>query len=372
MFLINAKIINDDFQLVEADLKIEENRIADIGEKLSYQETDMVIDCKGYILAPGFVDIHIHGCAGADTCDGTREAIETMAEFLLSKGITSFCPTTMTLDKESVKKSVEAVRTCMENPCKGAAIVGINMEGPFIAEGRKGAHKAEYIIKPSLEWFEEIQKASGNAIKLVSVAPEQDEEGFIEKVKDSCVVSIAHTVTNFDGAKASFDRGVCHATHLFNAMPGLSHREPGVVGAILDDERVTGELICDGYHVHPAVLKMAFKVLGDRAIIISDSMRANGLEEGEISDLGGQVVTVSGGRATLEDGTLAGSVSNLHEEVKNLVSYGVPLTQAVKSASYLPAKRIGLEKEIGSIAVGKKADIVVLDEELNIAAVYHE
>lgn len=171
-------------------------------------------------------------------------------------------------------------------------------------------------------------------------------------------------------AKQSFDDGIRHATHLFNAMSGLTHRSPGVVGAVFEDVRVHAELICDGHHIHPAVLKTAFKVLGERAVVVSDSMRANGLPEGEPFDLGGQMVTVKGGLATLADGTIAGSVSNLHDEVKNLVSYGIPVETAVRAATYTPAKAIGMEREIGSIAVGKRADLVVLDENLNIAAVY--
>ena len=195
---------------------------------------------------------------------------------------------------------------------------------------------------------------------------------FVGQARELCTVSIAHTTAGYDQAKEAFDAGITHATHLFNAMSGLHHREPGVVGAVFDDERVNAELICDGHHLHPAVLRTAFRLLGDRAVVVSDSMRANGMAEGESFDLGGQMVTVRGGLATLEDGTIAGSVTNLHQEVKNLVSYGVPFEQAVKAATLTPAKAIGLEGEIGSIEPGKRADLVVLDKDLEIVAVYHE
>lgn len=373
MFLINANILNENFELVKSDLEITDGRIRNVGASLPYREEDMVVDCAGYTIVPGFVDIHVHGCAGFDCMDGTRQALEGIAQFLLTKGITSFCPTTMTMDKASILNAIRNAEDCRANPCEGASIVGVNMEGPFIAEKRKGAQRADCILEPDYAFLKEADEAGNGILKLVDIAPEQDcAGGFVKHACKLCTVSIAHTVTGYDGAKKSFDEGVRHATHLFNAMSGLSHREPGVVGAVFDDDRVTAELICDGHHIHPAVLRTAFRLLGDRAVVVSDSMRANGLPEGEPFDLGGQVVTVKDGLATLEDGTIAGSVTNLHQEIKNLVEFGVSLEQAVKSASLIPAKVIGMEHEIGSIAQGKRADLVVLDENLDIAAVYHE
>ena len=373
MFLVNAAYLDQDFRLVRGDLEIEGGRIRQVGEKLSWSQNDLVVDCQGYTIVPGFVDVHIHGCAGADTCDGKRESIDAMAEFLLTKGVTSFCPTTMTVDRAEIEAALLAAKACVDQPGPGARVVGVNMEGPFIAAARKGAQKEEAILPPDPELFRHFQELSGGIVRLVDIAPEQPGGlAFIREVKDLCAVSIAHTTANYDQAKESFDAGITHATHLFNAMSGLHHRDPGVVGAVFDDSRVYAELICDGFHIHPAVLRAAFQVLGDRALVISDSMRANGMPEGEPFDLGGQMVTVREGKATLADGTIAGSVSNLHQEVKNLVRFGIPLEQAVKASSLIPARSIGLEEEIGSIAPGKRADLVVLDENLDIVAVYHE
>ena len=374
MLLIHANYLDEDFRLVQGDIEIEDGKILRVGKDLPRKEEDLAVDCAGsYTVVPGFVDVHIHGCAGADTCDATREALEAMAAFLLAHGVTSFCPTTMTTSRETIQAALLAAKDMMDHPMEGGArVVGVNMEGPFIAKERKGAQKEEDILPPDFLLFQQFYEESGGIVRLVDVAPEQPGGlEFVEKASQLCTVSIAHTTADYDQAKAAFDKGVTHATHLFNAMSGLHHRKPGVVGAVFDDSRVRGELICDGFHIHPAVLRAAFRLLGDRALIVSDSMRANGMPEGEAFDLGGQMVTVHQGKALLPDGTIAGSVTNLHQEIKNLVSFGVPFEQAVKAATLLPARAIGLDGEIGSIAPGKRADLVVLDENLDIAAVYH-
>ena len=374
MLLIHANYLDEDFRLVQGDIEIEDGKILRVGKDLPRKEEDLAVDCAGsYTVVPGFVDVHIHGCAGADTCDATREALEAMAAFLLAHGVTSFCPTTMTTSRETIQAALLAAKDMMDHPMEGGArVVGVNMEGPFIAKERKGAQKEEDILPPDFPLFQRFYEESGGIVRLVDVAPEQPGGlDFVEKASQLCTVSIAHTTADYDQAKAAFDKGVTHATHLFNAMSGLHHPKPGVVGAVFDDSRVRGELICDGFHIHPAVLRAAFRLLGDRALIVSDSMRANGMPEGEAFDLGGQMVTVHQGKALLPDGTIAGSVTNLHQEIKNLVSFGVPFEQAVKAATLLPARAIGLDGEIGSIAPGKRADLVVLDENLDIAAVYH-
>ena len=374
MLLIHAKYLDEDFRLVQGDIEIEDGKILRVGKDMPRKEEDLAVDCAGsYTVVPGFVDVHIHGCAGADTCDATREALEAMAAFLLAHGVTSFCPTTMTTSRETIQAALLAAKDMMDHPMEGGArVVGVNMEGPFIAKERKGAQKEEDILPPDFPLFQRFYEESGGIVRLVDVAPEQPGGlDFVEKASQLCTVSIAHTTADYDQAKAAFDKGVTHATHLFNAMSGLHHRKPGVVGAVFDDSRVRGELICDGFHIHPAVLRAAFRLLGDRALIVSDSMRANGMPEGEAFDLGGQMVTVHQSKALLPDGTIAGSVTNLHQEIKNLVSFGVPFEQAVKAATLLPARAIGLDGEIGSIAPGKRADLVVLDENLDIAAVYH-
>ena len=374
MLLIHANYLDEDFRLVQGDIEIEGGKILRVGKDLPRKEEDLAVDCAGsYTVVPGFVDVHIHGCAGADTCDATREALEAMAAFLLAHGVTSFCPTTMTTSRETIQAALLAAKDMMDHPMEGGArVVGVNMEGPFIAKERKGAQKEEDILPPDFPLFQRFYEESGGIVRLVDVAPEQPGGlDFVEKASQLCTVSIAHTTADYDQAKAAFDKGVTHATHLFNAMSGLHHRKPGVVGAVFDDSRVRGELICDGFHIHPAVLRAAFRLLGDWALIVSDSMRANGMPEGEAFDLGGQMVTVHQGKALLPDGTIAGSVTNLHQEIKNLVSFGVPFEQAVKAATLVPARAIGLDGEIGSIAPGKRADLVVLDENLDIAAVYH-
>lgn len=372
MFIINTTYLDKGFNLVHGDIQIEKGRITACGPDLPREDGDTAVDAGGYTVVPGFVDVHIHGCAGVDTGDGTPEAIAAMCRFLLAHGVTSFCPTTATVSSETIKSALKAAREVHDHPVKdGAKVAGVNMEGPFFSKERKGAQNEEHLLAPDLPLFKEWYKLSGGLVKLIDLATEQPGgEEFVKGAKELCTVSIAHTTAAYEDAKAAFDWGVTHATHLFNAMNGLHHRKPGVVGAVLEDERVRAELICDGEHIHPAVLKIAFRLLGDRALIVSDSLRANGMPEGAEYEMGGQTVTISGGKCVLPDGTIAGSVTNLHQEVKNLVGWGVPFEQAVKAATLTPAMQIGMEKEIGSIEPGKAADLVILDKDLEIASVW--
>ena len=369
MILINANVVDEIFTLKKGDIEIQDGKITRFADKLSYKESDLVVDCEGYTIVPGFVDIHVHGGAGADTCDADAEGLRNMAKFLLTKGVTAFCPTTMTVSDEDIANTLAVVKECMQD--EGSNIVGVNMEGPFISAKRKGAQGDEFIQAPDFEVFKKFYDDCGGIIKLVDIAPECDEKGdFIEKAKELCAVSVAHTATDYDGAKAAFAKGASHATHMFNAMAGFTHREPGVVGAIFDTKHVNGELICDGIHIHPAVVRHVFEVMPERVCVVSDAMRLSGMGDGE-GMLGVNLVTVKDGRATLPDGTIAGSVTNLHDELKNLVAWGIPFGDAVRAMTLNPAKAIGMDKEIGSLAVGKRADLVVLDENLEIAAVYH-
>lgn len=368
MLLKNAEILNRDFQWEHSDLAVQDGRIAAIGTDLG--EAAETLDLSGRRIVPGFVDIHIHGCAGSDTCDATPDALAAMAGYLITKGVTSFCPTTMTISHDGILAALKNAQACMENPPAGAAIRGVNMEGPYIAESRKGAQKAEFVRRPDWREFMELNDACGGIVRLVALAPECDgAEEFIRHVKGICTISLAHTDADYETASRSFALGVSHATHLFNAMTGMNHRAPGAVGAVLSHPDVRAEIICDGFHIHPAVLKIAFQVLGDdRAVIISDSIRSAGLPDG-VSELGGQTVYVQDGQARLADGTIAGSTTNLLDEARNLISYGIPPERVFRSASLNPAKEIGCEKEIGSIEPGKSADLVVLTPDWDLELV---
>ncbi len=372
MIFINAQYLDDNFDLKVGDIEIDNGKIINIAPKIKYKQSDMVIDCDGFKLIPGFVDIHVHGCVGHDASDGDSDGVLQMANYLLQKGVTSFCPTTMSMGEEDIEKSLKAIKKAMFTAESGATIQGINLEGPFISKEKKGAQKEESIIPADIKLFEKFQEISGGNIKIVDIAPEiKGAKEFIKKAKESVVVSLAHSTADYDTAAKSFNSGITHATHLFNAMTGFHHRDPGAVGAIFDIDSVNAEIVCDGHHIHEAAVRTAFKLLKDRIVVVSDAMRLCGLEEGDIGDLGGQEVVVKDGKACLKDGTIAGSVTNLHEELLNLVKWGIPFGEAVKAMTLTPAKIIGKDFEIGSLTISKKADIVVLDENLNIVAVYH-
>ena len=364
----NAEVMNRNFDLEKADIEVDNGVITSVCQGLSAHGE--VYNLEGLTVIPGLVDIHIHGCAGYDACDATEEAISAMAAQLISEGVTSFCPATMTVSAEDIENALLNIKRCMENPPEGAKILGVNMEGPYISMNKKGGQKGDFVKNPDWNQFKKFYDLSGGIIKIVDIAPEcEGAEEFIENATKLCTVSIAHTDANYEQAKAAFGKGITHVTHLFNAMPGFNHREPGVVGAAFDDEHVRAELICDGFHIHPAALRVAFRILGEeRAIIVSDSMRAAGLSDGSYA-LGGQTVFVKNGQARLADGTIAGSTTNLLQEVRNLVGFGVPFRQAIKAATKNPAKAIGEDRRVGSIEAGKSADIVVLDKELNLKMV---
>lgn len=359
MILKNARIFDSDFQIVKSDLSIQGESIERVAPDLTGDDT---YDLTGCLIAPGFVDIHIHGCAGADTCDGTRDALERMAGHLARLGVTSFCPTTMTLPMDRLESILGTIRGFMQEQKEGAAVLGVNLEGPYISPAKRGAQKETFVRNPDWREFKRLYEACGGIVRLVDIAPErQGGMEFAEQVSKLCRVSLAHTEAGYDQAMESFRHGITHVTHLFNAMPGLHHREPGAVGAAFDDASVKAELICDGFHIHPAVLRAAFRALGEsRSIIVSDSMRAAGLPDG-VSELGGQTVYVKDGRARLENGTIAGATTNLYDEVKNLINFGIPLRQVIRSATINPAAAIGADDVVGSILPGKRADLIVFD-----------
>lgn len=367
MLLKNVCFYNEIFEKEVADILIENGKISAIGV-IDGDGRDM----GGMLALPGFVDIHIHGANGGDCSDASEESLEKISTYLAKCGVTSFCATTMTLGKETLCGIAKTISRYMGNEA-GAKIAGINLEGPFIALGKKGAQNGSFVRGGSVEEFNEINEAGQGSVKIITIAPEAfDSDAFISEVSQRCSVSIGHSAANANEAQRAFDMGASHATHLYNAMTPMNHRKAGIVGAALDNEKVFCELICDGGHICPAVLRNTFKILGEnRACVISDSMRAAGLGPGEY-ELGGQQVFVreNGKYAVLADGTIAASISNVFEEFKNLLSFGIDFKAALKSCTVNPARAIGMEEEIGSIATGKCADIVFVDENFEIKEVY--
>lgn len=365
MIIKNIQVFGEDNTFTPGKVAISNGKFVE-GDKCDEE----IVDGEGCFAIPGLVDVHFHGCVGDDFCDASQEAIERIAEYEASIGVTSICPATMTLAEEELRTIMQTAGAYKGH--KGAKFVGINMEGPFINAKKKGAQSADYIRKCDTELFRKLQEDSGGLIKLVDIAPE--EEGameFIEAVKEEVVVSIAHTEADYDIASTALEKGICHVTHLYNAMPPLSHRDPGVIGAARDDDGCRVELICDGVHIHPSVVRATFDMFGaNRIILVSDSMRATGLTDGKYT-LGGQDVFVKGPKATLKDGTIAGSATNLMDCIKMAVLHmGIPLEDAVMCATKNPAKQIGIYDQCGSITPGKAADLVLLDKDLNVKAVY--
>lgn len=360
MIIKNGKVFTEDGIFEEKDLCID-------GDKISSTGDGDVIDASGLYVIPGLTDIHFHGCMGYDFCDGTPEAIEKMAEYELANGVTTICPASMTFSEEQLT-DIFANAAAYKNE-KGATLVGINMEGPFISMEKKGAQNGEYIHKPDADMFERLQTAANGLIKLCDIAPEvEGAMDCIERISDKVTVSLAHTAADFDIATEAINKGAKHVTHLYNAMPPYSHRAPGVIGAACDNEKVMVELICDGIHSHPSTVRTTFKMFGDdRIVLISDSMEACGLEDGQYS-LGGQDVTVKGNLAILTElGNIAGSVTNLMKCMRKAVKeMQIPLESAVKCATANPAKAIGIYDSYGSLTPGKYADVVLLDEDLEI------
>ena len=367
MILKNVCFYNEVFEKEIADFRIENGRITEIGI-IDEDGKDM----SGLTALPGFVDIHIHGGNGGDFSDASKDAIDKISTYLAKNGITSFCGTSMTLDNKSLTDIVKCGREYAGNEA-GAKLVGINLEGPFISYDKKGAQNGAFVRAGTVEEFNQLFEDSGELVKLITIAPEAfDSKEFIKEVGKKCAVAIGHTSANSAEAQEAIHLGVSHATHLYNAMSGMTHREAGVVGTVMDNENVMCELICDGGHVCPAVVRNTFRILGeDRVCVISDSMRGAGLGAGEF-DLGGQKTYVyeNGKYAVLEDGTIAASITNVFDEFKNLLSFGIDFKTALKSCTINPAKAIGLENEIGSLAPNKCADIIFVDEKLDLKEVY--
>ena len=330
-----------------------------------------VVDASGCYVIPGLVDLHFHGSAGADISDGDLAGLHKMGAYEASRGITALCPATMTLPEDVLMRAAQAA-SAYEPAADEAALVGINMEGPFISPSKVGAQNPDYVRNPSAEEFRRLQEAAGGLFKLVDIAPEEPgAEEFIREMADEVRISLVHTCTDYDTAVRAFELGARQLTHLYNAMDPMHHRKPGPIPAAVEHGEVTAEIIADGVHIHPAMVRLAFQLFGDdRMILISDTLRAAGLEDGTY-DLGGQDVTVRGPVATIDNGALAGSVSDLMRCLTVAVrDMGIPLASAVKAASANPARALGLDAERGAIEPGKVADAVLLDKEtLDLRAV---
>ncbi len=364
MIIKNAMVYTEDGSFIKKDIFIEGEYIT----SNSSNQEDELYDAEGLYLIPGLTDLHFHGCVGYDFCDGTKEAVRAMAEYQARNGITTIAPATMTLGDEELMKIFQNASDYRSE--SGAILAGIKMEGPYLSLAKKGAQNPKHLKHPNVEHFRKMQALSGGLIKILAIAPE--EEGAlecIEELKDEVVISLAHTTADYDLSMKAFEKGASHVTHLYNAMPPLSHRSPGVIGAAIDCDHVHVELICDGVHVDPSVVRATFKMFGeDRIILISDSMMATGLKDGQYS-LGGQDVTVIGNKATLADGTIAGSATNLMQCMRLAVRFGIPLTTAVKCAAVNPAKEIGIYDKYGSITPGKYANLVLLNQQLETVKV---
>ena len=367
MILKNVCFYNEVFEKEIADFRIENGRITEIGI-INEDGRDM----SGLTALPGFIDIHIHGGNGGDFSDASTDAADKISTYLAQHGVTSFCGTSMTLDNKTLTDIVKVGRAYAGNE-SGAKLVGINLEGPFLELSKKGAQNGAFVRAGTIAEFNQLFEDSGHLVKLITIAPEAfDSADFIKEVSKKCTVAIGHTAAGADEAQTAIDLGIAHATHLFNAMTPMTHREAGVVGTAIDNEKVMCELICDGGHVCPTVVRNTFKMLGEnRVCVISDSMRAAGLGTGEF-DLGGQTTYVheNGKYAVLADGTIAASITNVFDEFKNLLAFGIDFKTALKACTINPAAAIGMQEEIGSLAPGKCADILFVDENLELKETY--
>ena len=363
--IVNGKIILPD-SIVEGRALLFDEKIVGLSETVP--EGAEIIDAKGRYVAPGLVDIHIHGYLGEDTSDGSVEGIRKMAEGIVKNGVTAWLPTTMTVSYDDLRRAFNAVRTLMDkkNNPKGAQIMGVHAEGPFINPSKKGAQAVEYIRPADAPFLIE----NSDVIRIVTIAPEMP--GALDCIREvtektNILMSMGHTAANYETAKAGIEAGVRHATHLFNAMTPLNHRDPGVVGASLADDRVSTELIADTFHISPDLFGLVAKVKGDNLILITDCTRAGGLADGEYT-LGGQPIFVKGIECRLADGTIAGSVLKLNNAVRNMREHtNLPLEQIVRMASINAARCIGLDKTKGSLEAGKDADIILADENFAVS-----
>ncbi len=365
MIIKGGKVFQEDGSFLEQAIYINDHRLVD---KAEYQDDGEVIDAEGLLVLPGLVDIHSHGAAGEDFSDGNPEGLKKILQYEKRCGITSYCPTSMTFPKERLRQIFASIKGAQTE--EEAKVVGINMEGPFLDPAKKGAHVEEWIAAPDAAFVRELNQDVDGLVRLVTLAPNMDgAEEFIKEMHEEVCISLGHTAADYDCASRAMKLGAHHVTHLYNAMQPFGHRAPGLIGAAMDDPECMVELICDGYHIHPSAIRAAFRLFGpERVILISDSMRATGMENGTY-ELGGQEVTVKDRKAVLKDGTLAGSATNLYGCMCKAIEFGIPLEQAIMAATANPARSIGIFDRVGSIRIGKQADLLLVSENLELKRV---
>ena len=370
MFYKNARIFASDFTFHTGAFEVKDGLF---GEILPENVPADAIDLNGATVIPGLVEVHSHGNSGADFSDGDYEGLKAMAKYYAQCGATSFAPASMTLPYDVLSKAFANAKKLKEEAPEGySRIMGIQMEGPYFSYKKRGAQNADYLKEPDFEGFKKLYDECDGLVRIVDIAPELPGAAeFVAKAKDLCTVSIAHTDCTYDDAKAAVDAGVTHLTHLYNAMPGITHRAPGVIPAGVENENVQAEIICDGFHIHPAAVRLAFTMFKNRMILVSDSGRCTGQVEGYQFDLGGQMAELRGGVAKLVGtDTIACSASNMWKCLQNTISWGVPEEEAVRAASYNPAKALGAQDMIGSIETGKYADFIITNSDYSEKRVF--
>ena len=370
MFYKNARIFCSDFQFRTGAFEVVDGKF---GAILPGDFEGEAIDLKGATVIPGLIEVHSHGNTGHDFSDGDYEGLKAMARYYAECGATSFAPASMTLPYDVLEKAFANARKLVDENIEGLSVLrGIQMEGPYFSYKKRGAQNPDYLKEPDFDGFKKLYDSCGGLITIVDIAPElPGAAAFVAKAKDLCTVSIAHTDCTYDDAKAAVDAGVTHLTHLYNAMPGITHRAPGAIPAGVENPNVQAEIICDGFHIHPAAVRLAFTMFKNRMILVSDSGRCTGQPEGYQFDLGGQMAELRGGVAKLVGtDTIACSASNMWKCLQNVISWNVPEEEAVRAASYNPAKAIGAHNVVGSIETGKVADFIITNTDYSEKRVF--